>query len=331
MPPRVMGLDIGGANLKAADDQGRAEVRPFELWKDPGGLTDALAQLVRDWPRPDRFAVTMTGELCDCFETKREGVTAILDAVAQLSKSIPVRVWTTAGRFVSLPDARQNAMPCAAANWLGVATFAGRMVPAGPALLIDIGSTTSDIIPLLDGRPMPRGHSDPERLRSGELVYTGIRRTPVCALLGGAGAAECFATTQDVYLVMGVLPEDATDRNTADRRPATRHCAEARLARMLCADTETMSSVEIAKLANAVCLRQVHLLRSAIELVTKRLPGPPETLVLSGSGEFLTRLVLDERTVFRGCRVVSLTERLGTNVSSAACAYAVAILAAQEA
>jgi probable H4MPT-linked C1 transfer pathway protein len=330
MPANVIGLDIGGANLKAADDGGRAELRSFELWKHPGGLTDALAQLVRDWPRPDRFAVTMTGELCDCFETKREGVTAILDAVAQLSQSIPVRVWTTAGRFVSLPDARQNPMPCAGANWLGVATFAGRMAPTGPALLIDIGSTTSDIVPLVDGRPVPRSCSDPERLRSGELVYTGIRRTPVCALLGGAGAAECFATTQDVCLLMGELPEDRMDRNTADGRPATRKYAEARLARMLCADTETMSSIEIAKFANAVCLRQVHLLQSAINTVGKRLPAPPETVILSGSGEFLGRLVLTEHAPFRGCRVVSLAERLGPAASSAACAYAVAVLAAEE-
>jgi (4-(4-[2-(gamma-L-glutamylamino)ethyl]phenoxymethyl)furan-2-yl)methanamine synthase len=330
MPPTVIGLDIGGANLKVADPGRRAELRSFELWKNPGGLTDALAHLLHDWPRPDRFAVTMTGELCDCFETKRQGVTAILHAVEQIAASTPIRVWTMAGRFVNLPDAQQNPLPCAAANWLGLATFAGRMAPTGPALLVEVGSTTSDIVLLVDGRPMPRGHSDPERLRSGELVYTGIRRTPVCALLGGAGAAECFATTQDVYLLMGVLPEDARDRNTADGRPATRKYAEARLARMLCADAETISSVEIAKLANAVFLRQVHLLQYALGQVTNRLPCPPETVILSGSGEFLARLVLEEHTTFRGCRVVSLADRLGPTVSSAACAYAVAALAAEE-
>ena len=77
----VLGLDIGGANLKAAHTHDVARLRPFALWKDPAGLADALRGLLRGWPPFDLLAVTMTGELCDCFESKRQGVAAILDAV----------------------------------------------------------------------------------------------------------------------------------------------------------------------------------------------------------------------------------------------------------
>src|SRR5262249_28582161 len=156
--------------------------------------SDALRELLRGLPNADLLAVTMTGELCDCFATKREGVHAILEAVEQVAGSRPVWVWLNDGRLVRPAVARAEPLRAAAANWLALATFAGRLAPVGPALLIDVGSTTTDIVPLCDGRPVPRGRTDPERLGCGELLYTGVRRTPLCALLGATAAAELFAT-----------------------------------------------------------------------------------------------------------------------------------------
>jgi probable H4MPT-linked C1 transfer pathway protein len=321
----ILGLDIGGANLKAAHTSGAALSRPFALWRQPASLSRALAALVRDCPAADEWAITMTGELCDCFASKREGVRHILDAVAEAAGPTPVAVWRTDGRFADLAAARlDNPLDVAAANWLALAAWAGRLVPSGPALLIDIGTTTTDIIPLQDGKPIPAGRTDPERLRQGELVYTGVRRTPVCALGGGNSqlAAEWFATTQDVYLVLGLLAEDPSDTDTADGRPATIACAHARLARMLCADLETSSSDERLALAREVEHRQVHMIRRAIGAVTRRLSGPPETVVRAGCGEFLARAAcagLD-------ARCISLSSSLGVALSQAACAHAVAIL-----
>src|SRR5207253_4244272 len=133
-----------------------------------------------------------------------------------------------------------------------------------------VGSTTTDIIPLWDGEPRPLGRTDPERLNSRELVYTGIRRTPVCALMEGDGMAEFFATTLDVYLVLGRIPEDPSDRDTADGRPATRAGAEARVARMICADLETSTADERRKVAERVLLKQVYQIGGSIELVAKK-------------------------------------------------------------
>src|SRR5205807_547928 len=120
-----------------------------------------------------------------------------LDAVEAVAAGMPVRVWQTTGRFTDVATARKTALQTASANWLALATFAGRYAPSGPALLIDIGSTTTDVVPLLDGRPVPRGRTDSERLEAEELVYTGVRRTPLCALRGDV-VAELFATTLDV-------------------------------------------------------------------------------------------------------------------------------------
>jgi len=323
----VLGLDIGGANLKAAHTSGAARLQPFDLWKEPERLPDALRSLLAELPSSDLLAVTMTGELCDCFASKREGVHAILNAVESSADSAPIRIWRNDGRFVDLEAARNTPLQVAAANWLALATFACRYAPTGAALLLDIGSTTSDIVPLLDGRPVPRGRTDPERLKCRELVYTGVRRTPVCALLQSDGAAEFFATMLDVYLILEKLPEDPADCRTADGRPATRADAHARLARMLCADLATSSLEERLELARTVLWRQLQLLRTAATEVAATLPQLPQTAILAGSGEFLGRQLMKLASTDS---IVSLAEKLGAATSQAACAHAVATLALEE-
>jgi probable H4MPT-linked C1 transfer pathway protein len=237
-------------------------------------------------------------------------------------------VWSTDGRFLTPDEARRAPLKVASANWHALATYAGRAAPEGSALLIDVGSTTTDFIPLLAGKPAPTGRTDPERLASGELYYAGVRRTPLMTLMDGA--AEHFATTLDALLVLGMLPEDPADLDTADGRPATRSCAHARLARMRLADLETTTEAERIGLAREVHFRLVMRLGLALEGVARRMPGPPRRVVLAGSGEFLGRQVLLAQKAFPPCEVVSLAGDLGPAVSTAACAFAVAILSAEE-
>jgi probable H4MPT-linked C1 transfer pathway protein len=324
----VLGVDIGGANLKAAHTNGLARTRPFALWKDPAALPSVLAEFLTGWPEYARLAVTMTGELCDCFTSRREGVHAILDVLTSISSRVPMQIWSNDGSFVPVEEARTTPLKIASANWLAVATFAGRFVPEGPALLIDIGSTTTDLVPLLDGKPVPRGRTDRERLRLREMMYVGARRTPLNTLLGMSGAAECFATMQDVFLVLGLVKEDPSDHDTADGRPATGAAAHARLARMICADVDTTTPEERRSLAKSLLQRVLHPLSLAIETTCVPLPGPPDSVVLAGSGEFLARMVLQMARPAK--QVISLADKLGSEISTAACAFAVAMLAAEE-
>ena len=330
----ILGLDIGGANLKAATPDGRAVSVPFALWKHPEKLPAALGELVAQFPDAEEFAVTMTGELCDCFETKRDGVNAIVSAVLNVSRSWPVRFWSTAGRFRNSEEVRAEWLGVASANWHALATFVGGYNPRGTTLLLDIGSTTTDIIPILDGQPWTRGKTDPERLREGELIYTGVKRSPLCALLpAGVHAAEFFATTQDAYLLSGHVAENDADTDTADSRPATRKYAHARISRMLCGDPEVTPPAETERLADVVRVRQLDLLRPPVELMVRRVNGllaesigTRRLAVVSGSGEFLARQVLEPYSQ-NFTDFISLTDRLGGSVATCAPAYAVAKLA----
>jgi len=332
MSENVIGLDIGGANLKAANANGSACLWPFELWKHPETLADMLRELCDAFPDPiDRFAVTMTGELCDCFFTKRQGVTHILNAVETVADGRRVDVWTTDGVFVDLVAAHASPKKVAASNWHALATFVAQHIAAN-AILIDVGSTTTDVIPIENRTVTATGRTDEERLVSKELVYTGVSRTPICAIMGRDVMAELFATSLDAYLVLADAEEDATDTGTADGRPATRVFARARLARMLGGDIETIDEERTRLLAVSVAVRQRAMIVEALHTVFRRMTQQPDSVIISGSGEFLAQAAwVDfsaerDRETTDGVELISLGERLGPELSQTACAYALAVL-----
>ena len=352
----ILGLDIGGANIKAADPAGRALSRPFAIWKHPEQLASQIDAICREFPQTGRIAVTMTAELADCFATKAEGVRFILDQVEAAARHRPCQVWTTVGRFVSVDEACHQPMLVAAANWHALATWFGRYldervtssvtVGSAPvssvpslALLIDIGTTTTDIIPLIDGVPAPVGRTDLSRLQSGELCYSGVKRTPLCAVAHSVPfqdgycslAAELFATTLDVHLLLGDVAEDERDLETANGKPATRAAAHDRIARQLCGDRDEVSFDDVVQIARFLADVQRQRLAGALDRVVQRLPGRCESVIISGSGSFLARRLIADNRRLSGARVVSLDELLSPGIAEAACAYAVAELALSDA
>jgi probable H4MPT-linked C1 transfer pathway protein len=328
-----LALDIGGANLKAADGLGFADTQSFHLWSRPNLLAEALRALIAGAPKADHLAVTMTGELADCYPTKADGVAGILQAVEGAADHRHTRVYLTDGTFVSLEVARRKPTLAAASNWHALARFASRFVPTGSGVLMDIGSTTCDLIPIVNGAPLSTATSDTERLISGELVYTGVQRSPVCALVSSLPyrgrqcpvAQEVFATSWDAYLVLGDMVEDPLASHTADRRPATKPLAVERLARCICADRESFTADDAMAAATAIAAAQTAKIGIALGQVLNRLPQPPETVILSGGGEFLGRRVF-ERTK-RPAKIIPLSGALGPHISLAAPAHAVAVLA----
>jgi probable H4MPT-linked C1 transfer pathway protein len=329
-----VGLDVGGANIKLADGQGWGRKVPFELWREPDRLREVVQSLLGG-VEAKHLALTMTGELADCFETKAEGVQAIVDAVCQAAPQSQVWVYAVGGDWLAPEQVQHEPLRCAAANWHALASYAGRFIPEGPALLFDVGSTTCDVIPLMDGRPVARGATDPERLVEGELVYTGVRRTPACAVLSIVSwrgkpctmAAELFATTLDAYLVLDAFSEDSHDTNTADGRPATKLAARDRLARMVCADRTMFSDYDAIRMAKAISDAQRSQLTVAVRRVLAQLPAPPNGIVIAGQGEFLARAVLERLGI--KSNVVALSRQLEDGISEVAPAHALAVLAAE--
>jgi len=295
-----------------------------------------ISSAVGTLPPSDHAAVTMTAELCDCFPTKWVGVNAVLDAALEALPGHTIAVWGVDGEFHRVADIRQQPLLAAAANWLALATLAARLIPESRGLLIDVGSTTTDLVPLDRGRVAARGRSDTERLQLGELVYAGTRRTPVCALateLSFRGvptglAAEIFALTLDVYLTLGDIPPDPGDLSTADGRPATVTCARDRLARMIGADREGFSTDDALAFAQDADHSLLRRLQHAAERACQSTIGRPAAAVVAGSGEFLARR-LAQQVIEPGGTIIGLKEAWGAVASSAGCAHALAALASE--
>jgi probable H4MPT-linked C1 transfer pathway protein len=275
-------VDIGGANTKAAWHDGTTLSRPFEIWRDP----QELVAVLRELGPADAVAVTMTAELSDAFRTKREGVAFVLDAVEAVFDD--PRVLTTAGELISVDAARGRPWDVAAANWVATALAVAEEHP--DSLLVDVGSTTADVIPIAGGRIAASGRNDLERLMASELVYTGALRTNLAAIAprvpvrGGwcPVASELFAISADVHLVLGHL--DAYDCPTPDGRPATEEFARERIARLVCSDIEQLGAEEIDAIAEYLHGEQVRQIADA----ARNHDGP---VVAAGTGAFLAREV----------------------------------------
>ena len=349
---RILGLDIGGANVKASTADGECLSIPFPIWQKKEGLREVLSQLpyFRQLA-PQIVAVTMTAELADCFISKADGVAFVINTVVEAFPNSLIRIWLTSGEFAEPLDAIELPELAGASNWHALATWAGRAIPTGPALVIDIGSTTTDIIPLVDGCPVPEGRTDLERLAASELLYTGIHRTPVCAIVRsvplineeGSGvpvfvpvAAEVFATALDVHLLNGDIPPNEKEMETADGRPATRTASFNRLAHMLCCDASELSEVQLLAIAAHVADQQLEQICEAIrnrvcylEGLTSSLTGIKTQIVLSGSGTWMSERAIRRIGEDRFGAISNLVEMFVRNVTASAPAFAVARLAAE--
>ena len=295
----VIALDVGGANTKAVWRDGvesRAVSRPFEVWRDRAALEAVLREVVGEAsPGPvQAAALTTTAELSDAFRTKREGVGFVLDAAeAALGVARPLAL-TTGGELVSFAEARARPLDVAAANWVASALAVAGLHP--DALMIDVGSTTVDVIPIAGGRVAAAGRTDLDRLLAGELVYTGALRTNLAAVAprvpvrGGwcPVASELFAISADAHLILGHLTADAYTCATPDGRPATIECARERVARLVCADAEQLAAEEIDAIAASLHAEQVRQIEAAAGRVSERVGGAPPVVPLGG-GAFLAR------------------------------------------
>ena len=331
----VIGWDIGGVNTKVARvencDVRAVHGRPFELQRAAHQLPHLLRELAAEIGDSEDaatvHAVTMTAELSQMFRTKREGVTFVLDAVERAFPSAPVHVYTVDGRFLTPLEARQSPLEVAAANWAATARQVATHYP--DALLIDIGTTTTDIIPIVAGDVVAVGRTDPARLASGELVYSGVLRTPAEAMadhvvIGGeavAVSAEGFALAGDVHVWRGDLDPADYSVPTPDGRPSTREFAGERLARVICSDRELLDHAAVSALADSLASAQVVRIARAIDRVHRRHPSLRRAVV-TGLGTFVGA------TAARACglEVVTLAAELGDAVARCAPAVSVALL-----
>jgi (4-(4-[2-(gamma-L-glutamylamino)ethyl]phenoxymethyl)furan-2-yl)methanamine synthase len=335
----VIGWDIGGAHLKAARvKNGRVEATvqaATPLWLGLDSLAAAFDALLAQLGAADRHAITMTGELCDAFSSRKDGVARLAAIAADHLAPATLRLYAGRAGFVDLDEAASQAADIASANWHASAALLALKLPN--ALLIDIGSTTADLIPIVAGRVAALGYSDAERLATGELVYSGMTRTFVMALAcrapfrGGWTPLmnEYFASSADVHRILGALPDGADKMPTADGREKTVEASRARLARMIGCEADDGAALEWDGLAAWFAEAQIREIVDAAFLRLSRHDLPAAApVVAAGIGDSVTAEVA--RRLRRSC--VGFSSAIAAPAEAAQCApaVAVALLAAGE-
>lgn len=296
-----VGLDVGGAHLKiAVVNDGRVNaVDQFAcpLWKGLDQLLNALelAQpMIKD---ADVIGVTMTGELSDLFKDRATGVATLVDTLTERMRP-DLLFWQGNHSFESAEVAKSNPEATGSTNFLASASFAAQQVSDG--ILVDFGSTTADIIPFQNGVPIPAGTTDPERLTSGELVYTGMTRTPVMGVTTTAPfqgqwqtlAREVLATMGDVRRILGEMPRGVDLHQTADGRSQNVEDSVARFARMFGRDKHEGTSDDWRHAAAYVRETQVRSIQDDLMRVISGLDLPLSAPIVSaGIGSDTVRVL----------------------------------------
>ena len=304
----IAGWDIGGAHLKVAVAAGGrlkfVTQIPCPLWQGIEPLDAAVAEARARVGEAGLSAVTMTGEMTDLFANREDGVRRLVDASERL---LPGEVLIYAGTQGFLAPDRAVLCPdrVASANWLASATFAAQAcsLARSQGLFVDVGSTTTDLVAFRDGRVLAQAFTDRERLVAGELVYTGVSRTPVFAIADRVPhrgrdhplIPELFATMADVYRLCGALPADADQLPAADHQGKTQDDSARRLARMIGCDVESASIEAWRDIARHLAEAQRRRLAAAAERLfatsglDRRAP-----LLGAGVGRFLVRALAQE-------------------------------------
>lgn len=341
----VIGWDIGGAHVKAVmlDTQGRVlqvSQQACALWKGLDLLEDALQTVLHTWSlKPDlvMHVVTMTGELVDLFENRAQGVRAIADTVR---KHLPQAMFYSASpahkaSFVISEDGRESGI--ASMNWHASAQCLAETHAESAMLIVDIGSTTSDITVCNAKQVLANGWTDADRMASQGLIYTGVVRTPLMALgpyiewqkQARHIAAEYFATTADVYRVLEELPSKHDLADTADGQDRSLEASMRRLARMVGHDLEDAHGDHWGSLAQAFRHQQSSILVDAIQSCIKKSAVQPQTLIGLGAGSFLLPEIAQRLgLIYKPASATILADDLSLKNDAEVCfpAYAVARL-----
>jgi probable H4MPT-linked C1 transfer pathway protein len=289
----VIGWDVGGVHLKAARVENDRITRVVQLASPLRGGLDrlmaAFAEARTKIGRADHHVITMTGELADTFASRPEGVERLATLAADALGDAPVLVYAGPAGLVPPREARKHAAAIASANWHVCAGLVAQT--CRDALFVDLGSTTTDVVPLVDGRIAARGYTDAQRLAAGELVYTGLVRGFVMATadrapLAGAWTTlvnENFATMADVHRILGSLPDGADLMATTDGREKTVAASRARLARMVGADAADLDDGALLGLARWFAEAQLRAIHDAAMLVVSAAALPDDAPVV-GAG-----------------------------------------------
>ncbi len=350
----VLGLDIGGANTKGAlisfEDnkikKSSSHIEYFPFWeKTLNQIPLMLNQIINNITKKhqielkkiDHVGITITAELSDAFQTKREGIIKILNALENVFEKAKMRFISHEIKFITFEEAMNHPLSIAAANWISTALFLGKFV--SQCILIDAGSTTIDVIPIKKSLPVAIGKNDISRMIHHELIYTGGLRATIPSITHHVPykntmvriSFEKFALISDIHRVLNHISEEEYINDTADNRSKSIEDCYARIARTICMDLESITKNDLDRIAQYIYEKQLIIISRELEAflmeLIQRIPSFEDDplFILTGlSSNFLIKPVL-EKMELKNFESYEKSTHISDKVSSSALAVAGAL------
>jgi hypothetical protein len=271
------------------------------MWERSRELSLVLKELYSEFGPADGMGLTMTAELADAFLDKKEGVKFILSEFRQVFSKVEIYISDVEARLRRIGESSvpgSNLLDFAGTNWAMSAMMVSCYMKN--VIFTDIGSTTTDIIPILDGRIAARGKSDTERMKWGELLYLGALRTDLSSLVREIPykgekvrvIREYFANTADLHILSGYLVASDYTVPTPDGRAKDRFHAGNRLARMISLDHSLIQEDDLLMMSSYIFEKELHILEDGLLQVYSRVsPGFDLPILPSGVGSFLMEIL----------------------------------------
>ncbi|MFX1446085.1 MAG: hydantoinase/oxoprolinase family protein [Promethearchaeota archaeon] len=346
-PCKILGLDIGGANTKAALLKIQNEhiidsfpyIEYFPFWKKtindiPKMLKRIVANVVKQnkykLNEIDYISITITAELSDAFQTKKEGIIIILDALSKVFDISKMFFISNTNEFFGFNRANSESYAIAAANWVSTSLFLGNYIPK--CILIDAGSNTIDIIPIANSVPVSYGKDDISRLMNHELIYTGGLRATIPSITHFVPykgnkiriSFEKFALISDVHRILKNITENEYTNDTADNRSKSLDNCYARLARIICMDIKTINRDDLNLIAKFIYEKQIEIISDEIKAFIdihrayiNEFENNPLFIITGLSAEFLIRKTL-EKLGYNNIKTLEDITNIPDNISSSA-------------
>lgn len=293
---KIAGFDIGGANTDVGIIEFNEENNEIEniitdfkylpMWYKNNELSSSLLELLGSQKdNIDAIGISMTAELVDAYTTKKEGVIDIATKSQILDKPL---AFVSLNGMINMESLKKDPLSVAAANWIATSQIAAEISPN--SILLDTGSTTTDIIPIKNGKQCAKGRTDFERLAHGELVYTGTLRTNISSFVDKIEfkdktyrvSSELFAISADIHNILKNITLDDYTCDTPDGSGKSIKESMLRISRVLCADLDILNPDDVIEISKQMYQKQIDSIAEALKEVAYR--ENLDTVIVTGLG-----------------------------------------------
>ena len=298
---KIIGWDIGGAHIKAAKIDFNKKTSKTKqiyspIWKNLNYLKKSIKLIKKKLGKTNYHAITMTAELSDIFPDRKNGVNHVVNLSSKILGEKNIFFYSKKS-FLIKKLAIKKPFELNSMNWHATASFVSNFFPN--CILVDIGSTTSDIIPIKNKEIISKDVSDYQRLKSNELIYLGVLRTPIQAVERKKNLInENFANLSDVYRVLNKIPNTLDLLPTLDNKTKNKHDSARRIARIFGKDYKKNHFLKWKKIAYQIEGEHLKILKSVIKKIEKKNFLKKVPIIGAGIGEFLVKKIYNKKKYF---------------------------------